>query len=168
MHIPELGQELLAVVARLNRWATRNATLDVSPAQGRLLAQLEEIGPARIGDLAKADRCSQPTMTAQVQRLEAEGWTTRRADPADARATLIALSASGQEALTQVRRARSAVVAPLIGRLDSAERQSLHESLTVLGRVLDAATDGSAPATPLVIVPLATQPLTTNPSAKES
>lgn len=140
MPTPELGQELLAVVARLNRWATRHAAFDVSPAQARLLGQLEECGPARIGDLAKAAHCSQPTMTTQVQGLEAQGWTTRRTDPVDARATLVELHPFGREALAHVRRARSEVVAPLLAALDDAERQSLGTVLTALSRVLDAQT----------------------------
>ena len=61
------------MVARLNRLATQRAGLEVPYAQVRLLAQVEEQGPARISALAAADHCSQPTMTTQVQRLEAEG-----------------------------------------------------------------------------------------------
>ena len=34
----ELGAELLSVIARINRWATRQADFDIPPAQGRLLA----------------------------------------------------------------------------------------------------------------------------------
>jgi hypothetical protein len=55
-----IGAELLRVIARINRWATRQADVRIPPAQGRLLAQIDELGPARIGDLARADHCSQP------------------------------------------------------------------------------------------------------------
>jgi thioredoxin-like negative regulator of GroEL len=42
-----LGNELLRAAARLTRWATRHASFDVPFAQARLLALLDELGPAR-------------------------------------------------------------------------------------------------------------------------
>jgi DNA-binding MarR family transcriptional regulator len=134
-----LGAQLLTVIARLNRWATREADLEVLPAQARLLAQLDELGPARIGDLARADHSSQPTMTGQVQRLEACGLATRRQDPEDARASLVELTEGGRAALERVRAARSAVLAPLIDRLDPVDRRALRTAITSLGRLLEAA-----------------------------
>jgi DNA-binding MarR family transcriptional regulator len=144
-----LGDELLGVIARLHRWASRQAEFDVPPAQARLLAQVEELGPARIGDLAVADHTSQPTMSAQVGRLEQAGWVLRSADPADARASLITLSPAGAGALAEVRRARSAVVAPVIDRLPAADRERLADAVVVLREVLAAAAseEGPTPAT---------------------
>jgi DNA-binding MarR family transcriptional regulator/DNA-binding transcriptional regulator YiaG len=131
-----LGPELLAVVARLNRMATRQAGLPVPYAQARLLAQIEDRAPARISELAAADHCSQPTMTTQVQRLEAGGWVARRPDPADARAVLVSMTARGSQVLREVRERRAAVVAPYLEGLDPAERQTLVAAVDVLRRVL--------------------------------
>jgi DNA-binding MarR family transcriptional regulator len=142
----QLGSDLLSVVARLNRLATQRAGLDVPYAQVRLLAQVEEQGPARISALAAADHCSQPTMTTQVQRLEAEGWVTREADPADARAVLVTITAAGADALRQARARRADVVAPHVAALSGAERGTLADAVEILRRLLaDAAADaGSA------------------------
>ena len=134
-----IGAELLRVIARINRWATRQADVRIPPAQGRLLAQIDELGPARIGDLARADHCSQPTMTTQVQRLEERGWVTRVSDPADARAVLISLTAAGQELLTDVRRERAAVLAPYVDGLAQKQRARLAEAVATLNDVLEAA-----------------------------
>lgn len=41
----------------------------------RLLGRLDELGPSRVSDLTKADRCAQPTMTTLVQRQEEQGWS---------------------------------------------------------------------------------------------
>jgi DNA-binding MarR family transcriptional regulator len=144
-----LGDELLACIARLNRWATRHADFDVPPAQARLLAEIGELGTARIGDLAIADHTSQPTMSAQIGRLEQRGWVERTADPADARACLISLSPSGEQVLAGVRLARAAVLAPVVGRLDSQDRERLAEAVEVLRELVaaTAATSEPVPAT---------------------
>jgi DNA-binding MarR family transcriptional regulator len=135
----ELGNDLLRAVARLNRWASRHATLDVPMAQARLLGVLEELGPARVSVLAAADNCSQPTMTAQVQRLEAEGWAHRVPDPDDARATLVSLTPQGSAALRRAREARVAVLSPALKRLDEAGVERLRTAVLVLDRLLDPA-----------------------------
>ncbi len=140
-----LGPELLAVVARLTRWATSNATMEVTPAQGRLLAQVEASQPVRIGDLARADHCSQPTMTAQVSRLEGRGWLTRCHDQSDARAVLITLTSAGGTMLGDLRRARSAVVKPLIEGLGPDQRRTLADATRILSQALDAASDSGDP-----------------------
>ena len=75
-----LGNELLRSAARLSRWASRHASFDVPFAQARLLALLDELGPSRVSVLAAADHSSQPTITTQLQRLEASGWVRSR-DP---------------------------------------------------------------------------------------
>jgi DNA-binding MarR family transcriptional regulator len=145
-----LGAELLGVIARLNRWATRQAAINIPPAQGRLLAQIDELESARIGDLARADHCSQPTMTTQVQRLEERGWVTRVADPADARAVLISLTEEGRRLLCEVRRERAAVLAPYLDGLSKADRARLEDAVDVLRSVLDTAWSrrDNAPASP--------------------
>jgi DNA-binding MarR family transcriptional regulator len=134
-----IGAELLRVIARINRWATRQADVRIPPAQGRLLAQIDELGPARIGDLARADHCSQPTMTTQVQRLEERGWVRRVSDPVDARAVLISLTDLGRTLLTDVRRERAAVLAPYVDGLSESQRARLADAVATLSDVLDAA-----------------------------
>jgi DNA-binding MarR family transcriptional regulator len=135
-----LGDELLGLVARLNRWATRQARLDAPPAQVRLLAQISELGPARIGDLAVADHTSQPTMTGQVRRLEERGWVRRTSDPDDARAALITITAQGAEVLAAARRSRAQALRPVLDQLGAADRARLRDAVDLLRAVVDAAT----------------------------
>jgi len=132
----DLGADLLTVVARLNRMATQQSDLPMPYAQARLLAQIEQQGPSRISELAAADHCSQPTMTTQVQRLEAGGWAARRRDPTDARAVLVSVTAAGAAALTRTRAARAAVVAPHLERLDAEHRAVLADAVEILRGLL--------------------------------
>ena len=133
-----LGAELLSVIARLNRWATRQAEISIPPAQGRLLAQIDELGSARIGDLARADHCSQPTMTQQVQRLEERGWVERAVDPDDGRAVLISTTSVGDGLLEQLRHARAQVLAPYIDGLSDDDRSRLADAVDALSALLAA------------------------------
>jgi DNA-binding MarR family transcriptional regulator len=134
-----LGVDLLGVVARLNRLATQRTRLPLPWAQARLLSTIDHQGPARISDLAALDHCSQPTMTMQVRRLEDAGLVTRTADPADARAVLIAITPAGTNTLRQVRADRASVIDPHIAALDDADRQTLAAGVRVLQRLLEDA-----------------------------
>lgn len=127
-----LGPDLLAVIARVNRWATSQAHLDISPAQARMLAQLEQAGPLRTSDLARMDHSSQPTMTAQVQRAETDGWVRRLPDQQDRRASLIEITAAGAGVLRDARRARGEVLAPRLQQLDDQQRQVLRDSIAIV------------------------------------
>lgn len=139
-----LGADLLAVVARLNRYATQRIQMQLPAAQARLLATIEDNGEARICDLATVDHCSQPTMTTQVRRLQEAGLVARTVDPADARAVRIRITPEGVRKLARVRADRAAAIEPQLARLEPADRQTLSDAIAVLRRLLD----DSAPAPP--------------------
>jgi DNA-binding MarR family transcriptional regulator len=134
-----LGADLLAVVARLNRYATQRIQMPLPSAQARLLATIVAQGEARIGDLAAVDHCSQPTMTTQVRRLEEAGLVTRAVDPGDARAVRIRITSRGMRTLTAVRADRAAAIEPQLAKLDAADREVLRNAVEVLRRLLDNA-----------------------------
>ncbi|MDQ2756922.1 MAG: MarR family winged helix-turn-helix transcriptional regulator [Actinomycetota bacterium] len=139
-----VGAELLSVVARLHRFATHQAGIDVPFAQVRLLALVEESGASRVSELAALDRCTQPTMTAQVKRLEAAGLVTRVTDPSDARAVLVSTTPAGHHQLEAAREARAAAVAPYLATLEPQEHDVLAAAVPILRRLL---ADASTPST---------------------
>lgn len=133
---PTLGADLLSVVARINRLANQRVRMPIPFAQARLLSTIEDQGQARISDLAALDNCSQPTMTTQVRRLEDAGMVTRTADPGDARAVLIRITADGVAALRQARLDRGAAIDPYLERLSDTDRRCLDEAVVVMRRLL--------------------------------
>jgi DNA-binding MarR family transcriptional regulator len=141
----QLGNDLLRAATRLTRWASRNASFDVPMAQARLLALLDELGPARVSVLAQADHSSQPTMTAQLHRLEAAGRAQRIPDPADARASLMSLTAQGSAALEHARDARLAALSPALDGLDAAAVTRLRIAVDVLDELLERAAQSTNP-----------------------
>jgi DNA-binding MarR family transcriptional regulator len=132
-----LGADLLAIVARLNRYATQRIQMQLPAAQARLLSTIDAQGEARICDLAAVDHCSQPTMTTQVRRLEDAGLVTRTVDPGDARAVRIKITAEGMQTLNRVRADRASAIEPQLAELNAADTQTLVAAVTVLRRLLD-------------------------------
>jgi DNA-binding MarR family transcriptional regulator len=140
-----LGADLLAVVARLNRYATQRIQMQLPAAQARLLSTIDAHGEARICDLAAVDHCSQPTMTTQVRRLEDAGLVARTVDPGDARAVRIRITPEGMRTLSRVRADRAAAIEPQLAKLGPADRQSLVEAVAVLRRLLEDAAPAPRP-----------------------
>jgi DNA-binding MarR family transcriptional regulator len=134
-----LAADLLSVVARINRLATQRVRMQLPFAQARLLSMIEDQDAARISDLAALDHCSQPTMTAQVRRLELAGLVSRTTDPTDARAVLISITPEGVAVLADVRADRGAVIDPYLERLPEADRQTLADAVRVMRDLLDDA-----------------------------
>src|ERR1700732_1763219 len=120
-----LGADLLAVVARLNRYATQRIQMQLPAAQARLLSTIDAHGEARICDLAAVDHCSQPTMTTQVRRLEDAGLVARTVDPDDARAVRIRITPEGMRTLSRVRADRAAAMEPPLPRPSPASAYDL-------------------------------------------
>lgn len=69
---------------------------DVRPSYGSVLLPLFEQDGLRMGELARRARLSKQTMTSMIGRLERDGLVERRADPSDARASLIFLTERSQ------------------------------------------------------------------------
>lgn len=77
-------------------------------------------------------------MTGLIGRLEAEGLVRKTADPADARAVRVELTAAGREQLAAVRAARAAALQARLDRLDDADRAALAAALPALDRLIAA------------------------------
>ncbi len=89
------------------------------------LSLLDRLGPQRITSLAERELVSQPAMTGLVQRLESSGLVSREADPADARATLITITAAGVTAMNERRRRHDEVIARRLTTLSTEDREAL-------------------------------------------
>jgi DNA-binding MarR family transcriptional regulator len=133
--LTRLGEDLVVASSRLSRAASRNVNT-VPHAAMRVLGRLDELGQARISELAKADRCSQPTMSTLVQRLEEQGLVHRASDPADSRASLISLSDQGLAELRSARRQAGVALADQLRRLPEAEVAKLQEAVAIVHKLL--------------------------------
>src|SRR5690348_3677607 len=97
--LTDLIGDLVSVNNRLTRLAAASTPAAESPAVWRTIAVLRDLGPMRLGELARVSRVSQPTMTKLVHTLDERGWIRRIADANDARAWLISADPAGLAAL---------------------------------------------------------------------
>jgi DNA-binding MarR family transcriptional regulator len=108
-----------------------------------LLNRLNREGPARLTTLATKEGVSQPSMTQLIQRLERQGLVERRADPADGRVALVAITDAGQALLDERMRTRRDRLTALVATLSSEEEFALWLSaqvaLPILHRLIDNA-----------------------------
>jgi DNA-binding MarR family transcriptional regulator len=135
----QLAIDLLVLSARFTRLASRESTSSIPRALWRTLAQLDELGPLRVSELATATHVSQPTATSLLQRLGENGWVDRHPDPHDARAVQVSISRSGRRALEQNRQVAAEAMVHRLERLDDASRQALADGLAALRLVLQDA-----------------------------
>lgn len=137
---------LVSVNHRLTRLAAASTSSTESPAVWRTLAVLRDLGPMRLGELARVSRVSQPTMTKLVHSLDERGWIRRIADANDARAWLISADPKGLAALDAWRDELAGEMAPYFADLDDDEREVLARAVAIvrtrIERADDAARDG--------------------------
>lgn len=141
-NMSELLEQLLVASSRLVRIAAQ-ATGNSTPASfWRTLSILTSDGPLRVGDLAKASRVSQPTMTKLQQQLVELGLAERVTDPEDSRASLIAVTAAGESALDDWRRHLADAVRPAFEDLSDHEIAVLSEAVDILRQRTEITTKG--------------------------
>jgi DNA-binding MarR family transcriptional regulator len=129
-------EELAGCVERLVGWLRRSTAVPGYSVTSKLtLSRLQADGPARISDLARLEGVTQPAMTSLINRLEGEAMVRRGADPTDARAALVELTASGHAFVDARRAERIRVLSGRMELLSAADRKALLDALPALDRL---------------------------------
>ncbi|ROS74828.1 DNA-binding MarR family transcriptional regulator [Curtobacterium sp. PhB130] len=125
-------ETLLVSVNRLIRTAVQSTGNTTSPAVWRTLGILETDQPLRLGELAKASRVSQPTMTRLVAGMLADDLVSRSVDPGDSRGQLIEITDAGIARLAEWRVTLTRTVGPVFADLDDDQWDVLHEASALI------------------------------------
>jgi DNA-binding MarR family transcriptional regulator len=129
----DLGDLVLRVARALRRrGADAMAPWDLAPHHARALRVVDRHESIRPGELAEHLRVAPRSVTDVVDALEARGLVERRPDPTDRRATVLALTASGQALVSEVDTARRADAHTYFSRLSERDRASLRRLLSTL------------------------------------
>ena len=104
----------------------------------------------RLGDLAAAEGIAPSTLTRLVTALEEAGYVRRCADPSDARASTLTITAHGQDALERIRTETTLMLTASLELLTPEQRSALAAALPVLEQLAEAApgSAGSGPGKP--------------------
>jgi len=118
------------------RWVPKENGFGISLAAARLLARLQDDGPTRISELAAAEKCSQPTITNHVKRLEAAHLVDRAADPRDARAWMIKLTKKGDQQLSLMRASIGTNLEPYLATMSKRDLKALRDGVEAMQRLM--------------------------------
>jgi DNA-binding MarR family transcriptional regulator len=97
---------LLRRIRALSRTIAQEVHPDLDPTAHGLLIRLEEVGHARLTDLAAYFGVGKPTLSRQVAYLARLGLVRGRADPEDGRATRLELTEDAAHRIQAARRTR--------------------------------------------------------------
>jgi DNA-binding MarR family transcriptional regulator len=131
-----LGEDLVTTSARIVRWVPKSNTFTLSLAAARILARLNDNGPTRISELALAERCSQPTITNHIKRMEAAGFVDRQVDARDARAWMIELTPRGEKELQVLRDSLGTGIEPYLAKMSRRDLKALREGVEAMRRLM--------------------------------
>jgi DNA-binding MarR family transcriptional regulator len=135
----ELGR-LLRRVRSLTRAMAHEVHPDLDPTAYGLLIRLEEVGDARLTDLATYFGVGKPTLSRQLAFLARLGLVRGRADPADGRVTRLELTEEAVRRIQEVRGTRR-------GQLRAALERWPVDDVTELGELLHRL-NAASPTTP--------------------
>ncbi len=113
--------DLLSTVRKSAARMEANSRSDVESATRLLLRTVAELGPMRATALAASVHSDLSTVSRQTASLVAAGLLERRSDPADGRASVLALTPAGQAATAEHDRARAGFYAQVLDGWTPAE-----------------------------------------------
>ncbi|TYB39744.1 MarR family transcriptional regulator [Micromonospora sp. AP08] len=100
----------------------------------RVLAALEEFGPASQAELGRRSRMDRSDVVAAVTELEGQGFVARSADPADRRRNTVTITRAGTQRLQRLDHVLDTVQDELLAPLSATQRQTL---VALLGKLIE-------------------------------
>lgn len=119
---------------------------EIEAASYSIIFRLLYDGPMRSGALAELLYSDASTISRQAAALVKRGLIERRADPADGRASVLAVTDAGRELATALRQRRNAMLEGVLEHWSDQER-------TQLGEMMQRFVDDYEQARPAILTP---------------
>jgi DNA-binding MarR family transcriptional regulator len=132
-----------AAIHLLRRVRKVDEASGLSAARLSVLSVLVLGGPTTLGELARAEQVSPPTMTRLIQGLERDGLVIRQANESDARSVRIRATGRGRRILERGRERRVAELTQLLAGASADELETLRAAASSIERMLDRPSSGS-------------------------
>ncbi len=130
-----VGELLQACGQLLRRLRAQSNPSELTLSQSAALARLDAGGWMTIADLARAEAVKPQSMGVTVAALEREALVQRRADPADGRQFLFALTEKGNALRRQNSLLKRQWLGEAMARLDAREQQVIVSAATLIKRL---------------------------------
>ena len=118
----------------------RTAATPLAPGQMSTLMKIAD-GPCTLSRLAKHQAVSLPTVSRSVEMLVRRGLVERCIDKADRRQTLVRLTATGRDALADVRRRAEAHIQRKLEPLTTDDRRQMLAASQLLTETFSTSRD---------------------------
>ncbi|WP_172121533.1 MarR family transcriptional regulator [Devosia sp. 919] len=119
----------------------------IAPAYMPVMFALGDGGTLTQKELARRAAVEQPTMAATLNRMERDGFISRRPDPGDRRSALVVLTPSGLALLPEVERVVHTINALALASLSSAEQAAFFAAIGKIIAALEHQDPALAPST---------------------
>ncbi|MBJ8340182.1 MarR family transcriptional regulator [Antrihabitans sp. YC3-6] len=132
--VDAIGSELIRLQRIRDRTVAQIAALskgEIDPAAFTCLFRLIADGPMRSGALAEALFSDPSTVSRQVAHLVERGFVERLADPADGRASVLAVTTVGHELAQQMRRRRNDNLSRVLADWPDSDRREFRRLLAL-------------------------------------
>ena len=106
-------------------------------AQVELLLTLEELAPARIGDLAERLHLAGSTVSGLIGQMIGSGLVRRQTSRADRRAAVVTLTPAGRARLAEWEQAHEARIGSAFEQLSTTDRAAINLALPALRRLTE-------------------------------
>ncbi len=127
---------LRAATARLTRRLRQSAPGELTLTQLSALGTLQTTGPIRLNELASREGISASTISKLIDVLERNAFVERSPDAGDARASRVAITATGIAVLEDLRRNGARLIDRALRALDASDRVALTTALPALERLV--------------------------------
>ncbi|MDT9595239.1 MarR family transcriptional regulator [Nocardioides zeae] len=138
-----IEQQLFALFRRTNSIHVHTSSGDheLERSTYGILCLLDDLGPQRLGAIAAAYHLDPSTVTRQAQAVVRLGLAEKQPDPADGRASLLALTPEGEVAIKGARAHRRQRLDRVMAEWSEPEREEFARSLerfnSALGRLAE-------------------------------
>jgi DNA-binding MarR family transcriptional regulator len=136
---------LLALIGQdaMRRLREAHGAYDMKPRQFQVLAFLHDGGPTGQSELGHTMGIDPSILVTLLNPLEADGFVSRRRDPADRRRHVVTLTDTGKRHLEAAERAQREAEDELFAGLDADQREQLRELLMLVGHSGCAGREGA-------------------------
>lgn len=130
-------EEFAAAIRRARSRASERSDGELTPAQFRLLAALEDAPSLSVGELAQEAGVSSPTATRMLDGLEQDGIVSREREQDDRRRIAVRPTARGKRALAAARKRLDEAREQIYAQLTAEERAQAERLLPRLAEAIE-------------------------------